>query len=137
MRPGSKDLSRLGPLAVPGAEIPICPSPLWCHLPLVCPGHSGRIATVPVMGLRRWGWKRTAAVLAAAVVAIAGTIVIVLVTSRPAPINARNLRIPVVDGPHDNSRVVLDATFFTPRGSGRIPAILLAHGFDETKNAVR
>jgi len=89
------------------------------------------------MRLRRWGWKRIAAGLAAAAVAIAGTIVIVLVISRPAPINVRNLRIPVVDGPRGNSRVVLDATFFTPRGSGRVPAILLAHGFGETKDAVR
>ena len=33
--------------------------------------------------------------------------------------------------------MLLDATFFTPAGSGRMPAILLAHGFGETKNAVR
>ena len=89
------------------------------------------------MSLRRWGWKRIAAGLAAAAVAIAGTIAIVLVVSRPAPINVRNLRIPVVDGPRGNQHVVLDATFFTPRGSGRFPAILLAHGFSETKDAVR
>jgi ABC-2 type transport system ATP-binding protein len=89
------------------------------------------------MSVRRWGWKRIAAGLAAAAAAIAGTIVIVHVVSRPAPINVRNLRIPVVDGPRGNQHVVLDATFFTPRGSGRIPAILLAHGFSETKDAVR
>ncbi len=89
------------------------------------------------MSVRRWGWKRIAAGLAAAAVAIAGTIVIAAVISRPAPINARNLRIPVVDGPRGNQHVVLDATFFTPRGSGRIPAVLLAHGFSETKDAVR
>jgi ABC-2 type transport system ATP-binding protein len=89
------------------------------------------------MRLRRWGWKRTAAGLAAVAVAIAGTIVIVLAVSRPAPIDVRNLRIPVVDGPGGNQHVVLDATFFTPRRTGRIPAILLAHGFSETKDAVR
>src|ERR1022692_5338947 len=88
------------------------------------------------MSLRRWGWKRTAAGLAAAAATIAGTIVIAAAVSRPAPINVRNLRIPVVDGPHDNQHVVLDATFFTPRGNGRVPAILLAHGFGQTKDAV-
>ena len=89
------------------------------------------------MSVRRWGWKRIAAALAAAAIAIAGTIVTVTVISRPAPINARNLRIPVVDGPRGHQHVVLDATFFTPRASGRFPAILLAHGFSETKDAVR
>lgn len=33
--------------------------------------------------------------------------------------------------------VSLDATFFAPPGHGRVPAILLAHGFGETKDAVR
>jgi len=42
----------------------------------------------------------------------------------------------VVDGPGHNQHVVLDATFFTPAGGGRVPAILLAHGFGETKDAV-
>ncbi len=75
--------------------------------------------------------------LAAAAVLIAGVVVIVLVTSRPAPITVRDLRIPVVDGPNGDQRVVLDATFLTPTGGGRVPAILLAHGFGETKAAVR
>ena len=43
----------------------------------------------------------------------------------------------MIDGPHDNQHVLLDATYFTPRASGRCPAILLAHGFGETKYAVR
>ena len=34
----------------------------------------------------------------------------------------------VVDGPRDNQHVVLDASFFTPAGQGRLPAILLAPG---------
>jgi ABC-2 type transport system ATP-binding protein len=75
--------------------------------------------------------------LAAAAVLIASVVVIVLVTSRPAPITVRDLRIPVVDGPHGDQRVVLDATFLAPAGAGRVPAILLAHGFGETKAAVR
>jgi ABC-2 type transport system ATP-binding protein len=85
---------------------------------------------------RRPGGRVLAAALAAAGV-LAAVIAFIAVASRPAPIGVRDLRIAVTDGPHDNSRVLLDATFFTPAGSGRVPAILLAHGFGETKNAVR
>ncbi len=74
---------------------------------------------------------------AAAVLAIAGAMAVIVAVSRPAPIGIRNLRIPVVDGPGNSQRVVLDATFFTPAGPGRVPAILLAHGFGATKDAVR
>jgi ABC-2 type transport system ATP-binding protein len=81
--------------------------------------------------------RGTAALAAAAVLVIAGVVAGIVAASRPAPVGIRNLRIPVVDGPADNQHVVLDATFFTPAGAGRVPAILLAHGFGETKNAVR
>jgi len=77
------------------------------------------------------------AVAAAAAVVIAAVLVTVSVASRPAPISARNLMISVVDGPRDNQHVRLDATFFTPPGAGRVPAVLLAHGFGGTKNSVR
>src|SRR5207247_5976950 len=73
----------------------------------------------------------------AAVAVIAAGVALAVVLTRPAPPTVRNLRITVVDGPHGNQRVVLDASFFTPPGTGRVPAILLAHGFGETKNAVR
>ena len=43
----------------------------------------------------------------------------------------------MTDGPGHDQHVSLDATFFTPPGHGRVPAILLAHGFGETKDAVR
>ncbi|HVT66370.1 MAG TPA: alpha/beta fold hydrolase, partial [Trebonia sp.] len=52
----------------------------------------------------------------------------------PGPVTARPVRISVTDGPHDNQHVSLDATFFTPSGTGRVPAILLAHGFGQTKD---
>src|SRR5213083_3718022 len=42
----------------------------------------------------------------------------------------------VVDGPRDDQHVVLDASLFTPVGQGRLPAILLAPGFGETRYAV-
>src|SRR5450755_560341 len=88
------------------------------------------------MNLRRPG-RRVLAGLAAAVLVLAAAIAVIAVASQPAPVSARNLRIAVTDGPHDNQHVLLDATFFTPAGRGRVPAILLAHGFGETKNAVR
>ncbi|MCL2585682.1 MAG: alpha/beta fold hydrolase [Streptosporangiales bacterium] len=90
---------------------------------------------------RRW-WPRgrrarvVSVVVALAVVAaaVAGG---VAASSAPGPVAERNLRISVADGPHGNQHVSLDATFFTPSGTGRAPAILLAHGFGETKDAVK
>jgi ABC-2 type transport system ATP-binding protein len=87
----------------------------------------------------RWHPGRRGQVLlaaAAVVVIIAAVITIAVTASRPAPIGIRNLRIPVVDGPGNNQHVLLDATFFTPAGTGRVPALLLAHGFGQTKEAV-
>jgi ABC-2 type transport system ATP-binding protein len=89
------------------------------------------------MDLRRRSGRRLIVALAAAVLVIAAVATALVAASRPVPVSARNLRIAVTDGPHDNQEVVLDATFFTPPGNGRVPAILLAHGFGETKNAVR
>jgi ABC-2 type transport system ATP-binding protein len=87
----------------------------------------------------RTRWSRRALTIAAivGVLAVGGVVAGVSLTAQPAPYSARNLRIAVVDGPLNNQHVVLDATFFTPAGTGRVPAILLAHGFGETKNAVR
>jgi ABC-2 type transport system ATP-binding protein len=93
------------------------------------------------MDLRgRWrrprGWRRWALVAVVLGLAVAG-IVAGKIASRPAPVSARNLMISVVDGPRDNQHIRLDATFFTPAGTGKVPAILLAHGFGGTKNSVR
>ena len=73
----------------------------------------------------------TAAV--AAVVVVAGAVALAAALNQPAPVTARAVRISVLDGPRGNQRVALDATFFTPPGGGRVPAILLAPGFGETK----
>ena len=81
---------------------------------------------------RKLGVLTVAAGLAAAVIAV-----LVIVLRQPVPVTARVLRIPVTDGPGRSQHVSLDATFFTPPGGGRVPAILLAHGFGETKDAVR
>jgi ABC-2 type transport system ATP-binding protein len=95
------------------------------------------------MGRRFWpprrprGRRALALLAVVAVVAVGGVAAgAVAATSGPAPIGIRNVRIPVTDGPQNNQHVVLDATFFTPAGGGRVPAILLAHGFGETKNSV-
>jgi ABC-2 type transport system ATP-binding protein len=88
----------------------------------------------------RWRGRRGQRLVVAAVVAAAivgAGIAAAAVAGAPVPVTARNLTIAVTDGPQDNQHVKLDATFFTPAGSARVPAILLAHGFGETKNAVR
>ena len=87
--------------------------------------------------LPRRRWARVAALLAAAAVVIAAVAAVTAVATRPAPISEHNVRISVTDGPGNSQHVVLDATFYTPAGGGRVPAILLAHGFGETKDAVR
>src|SRR5215469_1951403 len=89
------------------------------------------------MGLRRLSRAKVIVAVAAAVALVAAGVVLAAALTRPAPLTVRNLRIPVVDGPRDNQHVVLDASFFLPPGSGKAPAVLLAHGFGETKDAVR
>jgi ABC-2 type transport system ATP-binding protein len=89
------------------------------------------------MSLRRRPRGRILAVLAAGIVAAVALVAVIVVIRQPVPVTARTLRIPVVDGPGHDQHVSLDATFFPPPGSGRAPAILLAHGFGETKDSVR
>jgi ABC-2 type transport system ATP-binding protein len=77
------------------------------------------------------------AVAVAAALLLACVITLAVVLRQPVPVAVRDVRIPVVDGPRDNQRVLLDASLFTPAGQGRVPAILLSPGFGETKEAVR
>jgi ABC-2 type transport system ATP-binding protein len=83
--------------------------------------------------------RRARAVSAGVAVVVAAAAVAggVAAASGPGPVTVRDVRISVTDGPHDDQHVVLDATFFTPSGTGRVPSILLAHGFGETKDNVR
>jgi ABC-2 type transport system ATP-binding protein len=81
--------------------------------------------------------RKLAALAALAVVLAAVAVTVVIAARPPVPVTARPLRIAVTDGPGHDQHVSLDATFFTPPGHGRVPAILLAHGFGETKDAVR
>ena len=88
------------------------------------------------MSLRRRPRRRAVIGLAAAVVLIACAVLIGLAVSRPVPVSVRSVVIPVIDGPRNEDHVLIDATFFTPPGAGKVPAILLAHGFGQTKTAV-
>ena len=89
------------------------------------------------MGVRRLLRTKVIVVVVAAVALVAAGIGLAVALNQPAPLTIRNVRIPVVDGPRGNQHVVIDASFFMPAGSGRLPAVLLAHGFGETKDAVR
>src|SRR6266576_34549 len=89
------------------------------------------------MGLRRLLRPKVIVAVVAAVALLAAGIGLAVALSQPVPLTIRNVRIPVVDGPRDNQHVVIDASIFTPPGSGRLPAVLLAHGFGETQDAVR
>jgi ABC-2 type transport system ATP-binding protein len=88
-------------------------------------------------GWRRPRGGRLLALVGAGLVVVVAGVAGVARAAAPAPVTARNLTIHVIDGPRDDQHVALDATFFTPPGRGKVPAILLAHGFGETKYAVR
>src|SRR5215470_5372837 len=89
------------------------------------------------MSLRRRPRAKLIVAAVAAAALLAAGVALAVTLTRPASPTVRNLRIPVVDGPRGNQRVVLDASFFTPPGTGRVPAVLLAHGFGESKDVVR
>ncbi|HEY2575186.1 MAG TPA: hypothetical protein VGI74_02650, partial [Streptosporangiaceae bacterium] len=91
----------------------------------------------PFMGQRRLSRAMVIAVAVAAVAVVAAGAVLAVALTRPAPLTIRNVRIPVVDRSRGNQHVVLDASFFLPPGGGKVPAVLLAHGFGETKDDVR
>ncbi|MEU8141721.1 CocE/NonD family hydrolase [Nonomuraea sp. NPDC048901] len=78
--------------------------------------------------------KRVAALVA--VLALVGVVTWLVWPSAP---EAKGLdqRISVVDGPADDQRVELDATFFPAAGGGKAPVVLLAHGFGGSKQSVR
>jgi ABC-2 type transport system ATP-binding protein len=75
----------------------------------------------------------TALLVAAALIGVAAW---VLWPSPPA-LKSVETKIAVVDGPNDDQNVLLDATLFTPEGTGKAPAVLLAHGFGGSKQSVR
>jgi len=77
---------------------------------------------------------------------VSGTAVLVLVAALVgwaalpdrADWTSQDLRINVLSGPSGNDPVDLDARFYLPRDrSGKVPAVLLAHGFGGTKDSVK
>jgi ABC-2 type transport system ATP-binding protein len=61
-----------------------------------------------------------------------------LATRGGGTVRALPTQIAVIDGPHDDQHVTLEATFYTPPNrQGPVPAILLAHGFGGSKDDVR
>src|SRR5256714_269458 len=89
------------------------------------------------MGRRRLPRAQVIVTVVEAVELVTAGIVLAVALTRPASPTIRDVRIPVLYGPRGTQRVVLDASFFTPAGTGRVPAVLLAHGFGATKDAVR
>src|SRR5215475_4182794 len=89
------------------------------------------------MGLRRLPRAKLIVAVVVAAALVAASIALAVTLTRPVPPTMRNVRIPVVDGPRGNQHVMLDASFFIPVGGGRAPAVLLAHGFGQSKEAVR
>ncbi|GAB1821790.1 alpha/beta fold hydrolase [Herbidospora sp. RD11066] len=81
------------------------------------------------------GGRRGLAVLVAVLVAAAGIIWIAW-PSDGLP-RGEDVVIPVVDGPADDQKVLIDAAYYPPEGGGRAPAVLLGHGFGGSKNSVR
>ncbi len=88
------------------------------------------------MRFRRLPRGRFMIAAVAVVLLLAGAIVLGAVARQPAAVTVRSVRIGVLDGPRGTQHVVLDASFFTPAGQARVPAILLAPGFGESKHAV-
>ncbi|GAB1643389.1 alpha/beta fold hydrolase [Krasilnikovia sp. MM14-A1259] len=77
---------------------------------------------------------------------VAGAAVLVLVAAlagaaawpKQPGYTSRDLRITVQSGPSGTEPVDLDARFYLPaQRSGRVPAVLLAHGFGGSKDSVR
>ncbi|MFL6054713.1 MAG: alpha/beta fold hydrolase [Actinoallomurus sp.] len=81
----------------------------------------------------RWRWVAAGIVLLPAV----GTAWGITATSGRPAIGVTQEQITVLDGPHDDQRIPIDATFFRPPGHGRAPAVLLAHGFGGSKDEVK
>ncbi|MEO3858807.1 alpha/beta fold hydrolase [Acrocarpospora sp. B8E8] len=81
------------------------------------------------------GRRAMTAVIALAVLAVAA-ITWTVWPSEPPP-RGQDLTIDVLDGPANDQRVTIDATFFAPASGGKAPAILLGHGFGGSKSSVR
>ncbi|MCC5578845.1 alpha/beta fold hydrolase [Microtetraspora sp. AC03309] len=82
------------------------------------------------------GGRRALAALVALALVVVGGLAWFLWPSTPQ-VRGQDVAIPVLDGPADDQRVTLDATYFPPASGGRAPAVLLAHGFGGSKDDLR
>ncbi|MGH3376548.1 MAG: alpha/beta fold hydrolase [Actinoallomurus sp.] len=76
------------------------------------------------------------AAIAGVVAVLAGALTWATVDDKPQ-VTSTDQRISVVDGPKNDQKIAIDTTFFEPAGSGRAPAVLLAHGFGGSKDDTR
>ncbi|HET9517516.1 MAG TPA: alpha/beta fold hydrolase, partial [Actinoplanes sp.] len=80
--------------------------------------------------------RRRAVAGAVVGVLVAGLVGMALAPRRP-DFTSTDLRITVRSGPNGDQPVELDARFYVPAGrTGRVPAVLLAHGFGGSKDTV-
>ncbi|WP_229067843.1 alpha/beta fold hydrolase [Actinoplanes sp. DH11] len=80
---------------------------------------------------------RRRAIVAAVVLVLLAAAAVWVVRSDDQEWIAEDLRLTVRSGPAGDEPVDLDARFYLPEGrSGKVPAVLLAHGFGGTKSSV-
>ncbi|GGO27014.1 ABC transporter ATP-binding protein [Microbispora rosea subsp. aerata] len=82
------------------------------------------------------GGRRALTIVVTLVILMTAAVTWALWPSDPV-VKGRDLTISVVDGPADDQRVDLDATFYPPASGGKAPAVLLAHGFGGSKESMR
>ncbi len=82
---------------------------------------------------------RTRKVIAGAVTLV--VIAAILLVARPAPVTGaavrtENVTISVPGGPGFAGGINIDATLYLPAGTGKVPAVLMAHGFGGSKQSI-
>lgn len=83
------------------------------------------------------GRRPLAAMAAVAVLAGAGTWTVAAATGGDPPVHREDRFVSVPEAPGSAQKVRVDTSFFTSGGSGRRPAVLLAHGFGGSKDDMR
>ena len=80
--------------------------------------------------------RKVVAVLAALVVVAAALLVLQPGSTAAPAVRTENEIIAVPGGPGVTGQVDLDATLYLPPVSGRVPAVLMAHGFGGSKDSI-
>jgi ABC-2 type transport system ATP-binding protein len=75
---------------------------------------------------------------AAAIVVLAGAgVVSIAAADSPAPVHQSDRMLSMPQSPGSKNRVRIDTSYFTSGGSGKRPAVLLAHGFGGSKDDMK